>query len=130
MADASCLRVEDIEHVCVVSFKDASILDALTIQRIGNELYSLVEEKARKTLLLDFADVRFMSSQALGVIIRLRTKADKAGAKIALASIRPELIRVFKITNLDRLFVFHQTRAEGLLKFGVTPPKVDPKAAK
>lgn len=122
MGDASCLRVQDIEHVCVVSFKDASILDALTIQRIGNELYNLIEEQGRKTLLLDFSDVRFMSSQALGVIIRLRTKADKVAAKIALASIRPELIRVFKITNLDRLFVFHATRDEGLLKFGVTPP--------
>lgn len=122
MADASTLRVEDVQHVCAVSFKDASILDAVTIMRIGRELYDLVETQGRKTLLLDFGDVRFMSSQALGVIITLRKKADKAGAKIGLASIRPELIRVFKITNLDRLFTFYNTRDEGLIGLGATPP--------
>ncbi|MFN0135290.1 MAG: STAS domain-containing protein [Phycisphaerae bacterium] len=106
----SALKFEDVAGVCVVGFRDASILDALTIQRIGKELYDLVEAQAKKKVVLDFGDVRFLSSQALGVLLTLRKKADKEKATICLARIRPELARVFKITQLDQLFKFHDSR--------------------
>jgi anti-sigma B factor antagonist len=105
----SSLKVQQDEGVTTVGFRDASILDVLTIQKIGNELYNIVETDGAKKVLLDFGDVRFLSSQALGVLLTLRRKADKAGAKVVLARIRPELARVFKITNLDRLFEFFDT---------------------
>lgn len=108
--NASALKLEDVANVTVVGFRDASILDALTIQRIGKELYDIVEAQGKKRVVLDFGDVRFLSSQALGVLLTLRKKADKAGASVCLARIRPELARVFKITNLDQLFKFHDSR--------------------
>jgi anti-sigma B factor antagonist len=105
----SSLKILEAEGVTTVGFRDASILDVLTIQKIGNELYNIVENDGAKKVLLDFGDVRFLSSQALGVLLTLRRKADKAGAKVVLARIRPELARVFKITNLDRLFEFYDS---------------------
>jgi anti-sigma B factor antagonist len=117
MADQpkSSLKVEDtLEGVTRVGFREASILDVLTIQKIGQELYSLIDERGKKRVLLDFGYVRFLSSQALGVLVTLRRKADKAGAKVALAAIRPELLKVFKITNLDKMFTFYPTVEEAL----------------
>lgn len=105
----SSLKIQEAEGVTTVGFRDASILDVLTIQKIGNELYNIVENDGAKKVLLDFGDVRFLSSQALGVLLTLRRKADKVGAKVVLARIRPELARVFKITNLDRLFEFYDS---------------------
>lgn len=110
MAQESSLRVEETGTVTVLGFRDASILDAVTIQRIGKELYDVVEQQGKKRIVLDFNDVRFLSSQALGVLLTLRRKADKAGAQVALTRIRPELARVFKITNLDKLFAFYDTK--------------------
>jgi anti-anti-sigma factor len=60
--------------------------------------------------------VRFLSSQTLGVLLTLRRKADKANITVALAGIRPELIRVFEITNLDKLFGFFDTTEEAVAK--------------
>lgn len=114
MADESSLRVEEINGVTVVNFRDASILDVLTIQRIGRELYEIVEGRKAKKIVLDFGDVRFLSSQALGVLLTLRKKCDKEKAKVALARIRPELARVFKITNLDKLFNFYDDRDDAI----------------
>lgn len=110
--DQSSLRVSEADGITTVGFRDASILDVLTIQKIGKELYDVVETNGKKKVILDFGDVRFLSSQALGVLLTLRRKADKAGAKIVLARIRPELARVFKITNLDKLFDFHDDLAK------------------
>lgn len=102
----SSLKVEELDGVTRVGFRDASILDVLTIQKIGRELYMLVEEQNRKRVVLDFADVRFLSSQALGVLVTLRRKADKASATVYLAAVRPELKKVFEITNLHKMFKF------------------------
>jgi anti-anti-sigma factor len=60
---------------------------------------------------LDFGNVRFISSQTLGVLLTLRRKADKADVKVVIADIRPELVRVFEITNLDNLFTFFDSVA-------------------
>lgn len=106
MAEANTLKIEQLGEVTTVGFRDASILDVLTIQRIGRDLYDVVERDGRLKVVLDFSEVRFLSSQALGVLLTLRRKADKAGAKVVLAAIRPELVKVFKITNLDKLFEF------------------------
>jgi len=110
MAEDSRLRVSSEGSVTVVAFKDASILDSATIQRIGAELYALVESGGATAMVLDFNDVRFLSSQALGVLLTLRQKSEARKVKVALTRIRPELLRVFKITNLDKLFTFFEDR--------------------
>lgn len=115
--EKAALRLEETEGVTVVSFRDASILDALCIQRIGRELYEIVDSLGRKKIVLDFSDVRFLSSQALGVLLTLRRKADKNGATVLLAGIRPELYRVFQITNLEKLFSFFKTAPEAVAHF-------------
>ncbi len=109
MAEQSSLKITDSEGVTLVNFRDASILDAVTTQHVARELYELVESGDSRKVVLDFKNVRFLSSQTLGVLLTLRRKADKAGVKIALARIRPELHRVFEITNLDKLFGFFET---------------------
>ncbi len=119
---ATSLTIEENGEVTIVSFRDNSILDVMTIQRIGKELYDLVEADERKKILLNFQMVRFLSSQALGVLLTLRRKAEKAGAEVVLAELRPELARVFKITNLDEMFKLFEGREDALAHFGVEPP--------
>ena len=114
MAEQSQLKIEESEGVTIVGFRDASILDMETIQRVGRELYEVVETPEKRKVVLDFCEVRFLSSQALGVLLTLRRKADKAGAKVVLAGIRPELARVFEITNLNKLFKFFDKRADAV----------------
>lgn len=119
MADSS-LIMERVGDVALVSFRDASMLDAVTIQKIARELYAIVEDEANTNVVLDFTHVRFLSSQALGVLLTVRRKADRKAtkAKVVLCKIRPELARVFKITNLDKMFEFHDSTEQALAGFG------------
>ena len=114
MDEKSRLKVRTQAGVTVVSFKDASILDVTSIQNIGRDLYRIVEAEPNLRVVLDFSEVRFLSSQALGVLLTLRRKADQAGATVVLAAIRAELARVFKITNLDQLFKFYPTHEQAV----------------
>lgn len=114
MTQPSGLKVTQQGSVTLVAFGEASILDMFTIQKIGRELYDLLESQGHKRVVLDFGDVRFLSSQALGVLLTLRKKADKAAAQVAVSGVKPELERVFRITNLDKMFQFFKTSAEAV----------------
>jgi anti-sigma B factor antagonist len=118
MADQPSLKFEESNGITIVSFRDASILDTVTTQRVGRQLYDLVENSGKTKIVLDFEDVRFLSSQTLGVLLTLKRKADKVGVQVALARVRPELVRVFEITNLNKLFGFFQSRDEAIASFG------------
>ncbi len=120
MSDSSIIAT-DRGAATVVGFRDQAILDVLTIQQIARELYDLIGAAPNRNLILDFGNVRFLSSQALGVLLQLRRKADASGAKVVLCQLRPELARVFKITNLDKMFEFFDDLNKALKRFGIEP---------
>jgi anti-sigma B factor antagonist len=119
MAEAG-LNVSQTGAAYVVRFQDASILDAATVQRISGELYEVVEKPGAKLMLLAFQDVRFLCSHALGVLLTLQRRADAAGVKVAFAGLRPELVRVFRLTKLDEIFDLFESEPEALAHFGMS----------
>ena len=68
------LEVEDIGDIAVVNFVDKKILDEQNIQMIGDDLFRLVDELGRRKILLNFGNVEFLSSAALGKLITLHRK--------------------------------------------------------
>jgi anti-anti-sigma factor len=119
MASARLL-INMMRDVTVVTFNETSILDTLQVQQIGEELFQLVDAKTRTKIVLDFAKVRMLSSSALGVLITLRKKASEIKGRIVLCGLRPDLRKVFKITNLEKLFEFQENEEKALGVFGVT----------
>src|SRR5260370_3300332 len=94
------LEVEDIGDVTGVNFTDRKILDEQNIQVIGEQLFSLVDEAGRKKILLNFGNVEYLSSAALGKLITLNKKLQAAGGKLILLNIEPQIYEVFEITHL------------------------------
>jgi anti-sigma B factor antagonist len=111
------LEVEDIGDVTVVSFTDKKILDEQNIQIIGEQLFSLIDELGRKKILLNFGNVEYMSSAALGKLITLNKKVQGANGKLVLCNIDANIREVFEITRLDKLFVIKGDEQEGLQVF-------------
>ena len=98
------LEVEPIGDVTVVNFVDRKILDEQNIQVIGEQLFSLVDEQGLKKILLNFSNVEYLSSAALGKLITLNKKLQQAGGKLILCNIDAQIFEVFEITKLDRFF--------------------------
>ena len=65
------LEISEIGEVTVVRFVDRKIIDTANIQELGDELFALVENDNRKSLLLNFSHVEFLSSAALNKLILL-----------------------------------------------------------
>jgi anti-sigma B factor antagonist len=111
------IDVEEVNGVTVAKFTDKKILDESNIQIIGNQLFSLIDDDHRKKVVLDFANVEYLSSAALGKLITLdkKVKADKG--ELRLCTIRKDILEVFKITRLDKLFKIFDTREKALSGF-------------
>jgi anti-sigma B factor antagonist len=111
------LEVEDIGEVTVVNFTDKKILDEQNIQVIGEQLFSLVDELGRRKLLLNFSNVEYLSSAALGKFITLNKKVKGAGGSLILCAIDPQIYEVFEITKLNKLFNIQKDEQTALQAF-------------
>lgn len=111
------LEVENIGDVTVVNFVDRKILDEQNIQVIGEQLISLVEDEGHKKILLNFSNVEYLSSAALGKFIALNKKVKGVGGALVLCNIDPQIYEVFEITKLDKVFKIKKEEQEALQSF-------------
>ena len=116
MSNRNRIDVSDVGEVSVVQFKDRKILDESNIKEMGRELFELIEQKRAK-ILLNFMNVEFLSSAALGKLITLDKKLKAAKGQLKLSNIRPEIYEVFAITRLNKLFDIHDDEADALATF-------------
>lgn len=111
------LIVEDIGDIAVVQFVDKKILDEQNIQMIGDDLFRLVDELGRRKILLNFSNVEFMSSAALGKLIRLHQRLHSIGGKLILCGISKGILEIFEITKLDKMLSIVKDEQTGLNSF-------------
>ncbi|MFH1417390.1 MAG: STAS domain-containing protein [Planctomycetota bacterium] len=115
----SKLSVEDYAGVTLVKFAESSILETAVIEQLGRDLCHLIDAEHKRKLVLDFSNVKFLSSHALGILLTLHRKAAETKGAIVLCGMRSELKKVFTITSLDKVFKFCRDDAEALASFGV-----------
>ena len=117
MAEYRRLDVSDRGGVTIIRFRDHKIVEDISIQELGQEMFHLIEVEKRGKLLLNFSSVNFLSSAALGKLISLEKKVKTHGGVLKLSNIRPEIYEVFAITKLNRLFDIKEDEADALAAF-------------
>ncbi len=114
MSSYQRIEVSESSNVSVVRFKDQKIIDPQAIQELGQELFDLVEKEDRKKIVVNFANVEFLSSAALGKLITFEKLTKRLKADLILTNIAPEIFQVFAITNLDKLFQIKDNESDAL----------------
>lgn len=111
------LHIVDQKDIKIVSFIENKILDEANITEIGAALTSLVEARERPKMMLDFQNVDHLSSAALGMLINVNQKIKLQSGELRLVNIKPQIIEVFMITRLNKLFKIFPNREEALESF-------------
>ena len=76
------LDIEEIGDVTVARFVGRQRLDEMNIQKIGNELFALVDIDGRKKIVLDFSIVEYLNSTALGMLGTMNKKLKSSNGKL------------------------------------------------
>jgi anti-sigma B factor antagonist len=109
------LRVRTIERTAVVGFEDAEILfEEDAVHTVRRELHRLIESGGHTRLIVNFAGVRYLSSEVLGVLAGLQREVDPVRGSIVLCGLDPLLQDMMRITHLDRMFEICGDEAEAL----------------
>ncbi len=117
-AEASRIRITDLNGVMRVEFIDRDILDEAAIRQINTELVRRVEAAASPFMVISFRGVEHLSSAALGTLITVNSLAKRRGGQLRLAEIKPSILEVFTITKLNKLFQIFDTAEKALQGFG------------
>jgi len=76
---------------------------------------------------LDLTDTTYLDASALGFVVYLRNQVRKRGlGTVQLVGVRPHLLRTFRVTGLDKLFIINELPEGERADIGLHP---DPKIA-
>src|SRR3989339_1005943 len=104
------IEITEFEGGAVASFRSASLSDVEQLRLVSKDIDGYVSAKMPHRLVVDFTGVKFFSSQVLGILLQLRSRMAKYGGFVVISGINPQLYRVFKITNLEKIFEFYSDR--------------------
>ena len=92
------------DDILTIQLTDERLLEEGQLKRVQDELLTLLEKTTEQKVVLDFTPVQFMSSSMLGKLVQVHKKCKEYKVKLKLCGIDPEIKKVFKITNLHKLF--------------------------
>jgi anti-sigma B factor antagonist len=98
------ISVEYAENATIATFTAQSILEEKDIQALQKSIIPVIEQAERINLILDFCNVRFLSSAVLGLLIRISKKIYERDGQLRLCNINPKIYEAFKITRLTKIF--------------------------
>lgn len=107
MEDQDIINIVADSGVDVVSFNISTIGAACGIDLISKQIRDYITDNKPKKLIIDFDGVKFFSSQMLGILVDTWRRLRQYNAEIIISGINPQLGRVFKITNIDKIFKFY-----------------------
>jgi anti-anti-sigma factor len=110
----SRVKVSTVGDVTVVELVDKKLLDEMNIRQIETQLYRLVEQSHFPRMILDFANVAYMSSNALGMLITLHKRVRERNGQLRLCAIQSAIYEVFVMTRLNEIFNIDQSRQQAL----------------
>ena len=111
------LVVTEEKGIFVCEFASSKILDETNIKQIGDKLSGLIDGREYPKVLLDFTNVDHLSSAALGMLINANNRLLHRNGQLRLCKIRPQIMEVFAITKLNKLFKIFATREEARESF-------------
>jgi anti-sigma B factor antagonist len=112
------LEITHEENVAIASFTGSCICDVEEITSASARLKEFIETQRPARMVVDFSDVKFFSSQVLGLLLDARARLEVYHGELAITSLSPQLERVFRITNLDQIFTFYPDRAAAVGSMG------------
>jgi anti-anti-sigma factor len=120
MSTQLTLSTTSLANATVVSV--GGEIDLGTAGELGDHLVSAMQDSGGD-LVLDLADVSFMDSTGLKVLLATRKRAQLVGGHLALAAAGRSVRKVLSVTGLDQSFLMAETVDEAVaaLRSASTP---------
>ena len=98
------ISVEYAGQATIIAFTEEKILEEKDIQALEKSIMGVIEQTGGLNLVLDFSNVKFLSSAVLGLLIKLSKRIYEQDGQLRLCGINPKIYEIFRITRLTKIF--------------------------
>ena len=88
-------------------------LDMATADEASPVMLQALED-SQAGIVVNLAEVAFMSSSGLRMLIAACQRSQASGKQIALIGSQPAIYKIFKVASLDKMFKFFETEDEAI----------------
>lgn len=113
----SKISIEYEGKATIAILSEEKVLQEVDIQSLENSIMSLIENAGGINLIINFCNVKFLTSSFLGLLIRILKKMHDTGGTLKLCSIDSKIFKIFKITRLDKVFEIYDSQDEAVESF-------------
>jgi anti-sigma B factor antagonist len=103
------IRVERDGATCAVTLQGE--VDVYTAPRLKDTLVEAIEDGC-VYVIVDLEDVAFIDSSGLGVLVGALRRAKERSGAIRLVCTKESILKIFRITGLDKVFPIFSSAAE------------------
>lgn len=114
MPSTQRVRVTDQNGVRVLSFVESRLFDDLVVRETGEQLLAAVPRAKPGPVVVDFSNVELLSSSMLVKFVVLMRQMQSMQQPLRLCEMSSNLRKVFRTSNLDRLFAIDRDLTESL----------------
>ena len=105
----SCFTCTTDDESVVVTYHRNQLTDEDNIERMGEDLFALVEQEGRRAVILNLSLVRFVTSSVLGKWITLHRKLARQGGTLVLCHLQHDLHEILDESRLLTYFQWTKT---------------------
>ncbi len=98
------LEMQSHENEKFLYVKVAGEIDIFNSTQFKEALLDMIKD-VKLDLKMDCAELNYIDSTGLGVLIAILKKVKTYDGEIYLTNIKPSLAKLFRITNLDKVFI-------------------------
>lgn len=111
------LNTSSRDGVLLIEISDPRLLDEARIEQLEKEVLQAIDKSSEERIVIDFSKVEFMSSSMLGKLVRVHKKCKEFKVKLKFCSISKDILEVFKITRLDKVFDIESDADDAIKSF-------------
>jgi len=99
-------------NIMVINF-NRNELDMMDAEELNDDLDNLID-KGKKYFVLDFNNVKFMSTSIMVSLIRLRKRLSEVKGEMNICCLNEHTSKALALTRLDRVFDVYATEQKAL----------------
>jgi anti-anti-sigma factor len=107
------IDVEEIDRIIILRLSGR--LDVSSCSFLQNRLESFIKDK-REVVLLDFANIDYLSSAGLRVLLSYTKRFEEAKKRLAIFSVTEDVLEIIKLTGFEKILKIFKNEKEAILE--------------
>lgn len=110
------IDVKDEMHGDILILHLSGRLDAVSSPTAERKVFDYINNGQQK-LLLDFADISYLSSAGMRMLLSVTKKLKTLSGKLVICTVTPGVMDVLKMSGFDHVLEISKTQEDGLRRF-------------